>query len=137
MRLKIRCDCTGEPPGELTVIATVGSFEALNAFSMAPATAARARPGRRGVTMPIGPVKRSTGTMGPRLKKRIGEPRVVRATWSFGDDRAGTSPNSRPGRPFPFRSLGGLGQRQGGAMAQHRFHLGLETVLWIVQDQPW
>ena len=33
---------------------------------------ARARPGRSGVTMPIGPEKRSTGTTGPRLKKSIG-----------------------------------------------------------------
>jgi hypothetical protein len=72
MRLKIKCDCTGEPPGELMVIATLGNFEALKAFSMAPASDAKASPGRSGVTMPIAPVKRRTGTIGPRLKKSIG-----------------------------------------------------------------
>src|SRR5262245_8130682 len=72
MRLKIRCDWTGEPPGELTVIATLGNLEAVKAFSMAPASDAKARPGLNGVTMPIAPVKRKTGTIGPRLKKSIG-----------------------------------------------------------------
>src|ERR1700704_2227803 len=73
MRLKMRCDWTGDPPGEFTTIATVGSLETLNALSIGPATEASARPGRKGVTMPIGPEKRSTGTTGPRLKKRIGQ----------------------------------------------------------------
>src|SRR6476660_9683808 len=71
IRLKIKCDCTGEPPGELTTTATLGSLEALKAFSMAPANDARESPGRNGVTMPIAPVKRRTGTIGPRLKNSI------------------------------------------------------------------
>ncbi len=74
MRLKMRCDWTGDPPGEFTTIATVGNLEKLKALSIGPATEASASPGRKGVTMPIGPVNRSTGTTGPRLKKRIGEP---------------------------------------------------------------
>ena len=71
MRLKIRCDCTGEPPGELITTATVGSLDRAKAFSIGPATVDSDKPGRSGVTMPIGPEKRSTGTTGPRLKKRI------------------------------------------------------------------
>src|SRR5438552_1833163 len=67
----MRCDCTGEPPGELITTATVGSLEMLNARSIGPASAARARPGRRGVAMPMSPLKRSTGTMGPRLNNDI------------------------------------------------------------------
>jgi hypothetical protein len=71
MRLKMRCDCTGDPPGELITTATLGSLERLKAFSIGPATDAIASPGRNGVTMPMGPVKRSTGTTGLRLKKSI------------------------------------------------------------------
>src|SRR4051812_25453691 len=67
----MRCDCTGDPPGEFTTTATVGNLEKLKAFSMGPATEARARPGRKGVAMPMGPENRSTGTTGPRLKRRI------------------------------------------------------------------
>ena len=54
MRLKIRCDCTGEPPGELMTTATVGSFDSAKAFSIGPATEASASPGRNGVAMPMG-----------------------------------------------------------------------------------
>jgi hypothetical protein len=64
----MRLDCTGEPPGELTITATDGVFDNLKAFSIAPAQAPIERPGRKGVAMPIGPVKRSTGTTGPLLK---------------------------------------------------------------------
>ena len=102
MRLKMRCDCTGEPPGEFTTTATVGSLEKLKALSIGPATEASASPGRSGVAMPIGPEKRSTGTTGPRLKKRIGEPlrRPVGA-----DDMACRRPNSRPYCLFSAGSL--------------------------------
>src|SRR4051794_10150911 len=83
MRLKMRWDWTGDPPGELITIATLGSLEKLKALSIGPATDASASPGRRGVTMPIGPVKRSTGTTGPRLKRRIGVPsRGPSVTWA-------------------------------------------------------
>jgi hypothetical protein len=37
MRLKSRFDCTGEPPGELTMTATAGIFESEKAFSIAAA----------------------------------------------------------------------------------------------------
>jgi hypothetical protein len=53
-------------------IATVGNYDIEKAFSIGPATELSARPGRSGVAIPIGPEKRSTGTTGPRLKKRIG-----------------------------------------------------------------
>src|SRR5262245_41888784 len=130
MRLKIRLDCTGEPPGELTIIATVGSFESENAFSIAPATELKARPGRKGVAMPIGPEKRSTGTTGPRLKKRIG----CSCVWS---GALGYFPsltikvrgclNSRPGIA--------AAQRQGGAVAQDRIDLGPKPLVLVVQNQ--
>jgi hypothetical protein len=64
----MRLDWTGEPPGELTITATDGVFDILNAFSIAPAQTPIERPGRSGVAMPIGPEKRSTGTTGPLLK---------------------------------------------------------------------
>jgi hypothetical protein len=38
---------------------------------MAAAQDAIASPGRKGVTRPIGPSKRSTGTTGPRLKGQM------------------------------------------------------------------
>ena len=72
MRLKMRLDCTGEPPGEFTTTATVGSFDRLNAFSIGPATEASPSPGRSGVAMPMGPVKRRTGTVGVRRNKPMG-----------------------------------------------------------------
>src|SRR5687768_10631285 len=71
MRRKMRLDCTGEPPGELTVTATEGVLARPNAFSSGPARAAIERPGRSGVTMPIAPEMRSTGTTGPRSKNHI------------------------------------------------------------------
>src|SRR5258706_1354341 len=71
MRLKMRFDCTGEPPGELMTIATLGSFDIVKARSMAPAAVASERPGRSGVAMPIGPDRRKTGTTGRRLKNHI------------------------------------------------------------------
>src|SRR5262245_31255797 len=96
MRLQMRCDCTGEPPGELTTTATVGSLDRLDAFSIGPATDARPRPGRSGVTIPIGPAKRSTGTTGPRLKKRIGRS-LGRPVWDVNTHTiAANPPNSRP-----------------------------------------
>src|SRR5689334_2970145 len=88
MRLKMRWDCTGDPPGELITTATLGSLERLKAFSRGPATDARASPGRNGVAMPMGPEKRSTGTTGLRLKKSM---RVVLS--GFGD---GTHHNTKP-----------------------------------------
>src|SRR5262245_45772307 len=86
MRLKIRCDCTGDPPGELMETATVGSLERLNAFSIGPAKEAIASPGRSGVTMPIGPDRRSTGTTGLRSKNSMIRPRALALADSAGHD---------------------------------------------------
>src|SRR5690606_17713340 len=71
MRLKIRLDWTGEPPGEFTITATLGTFDKLKALSRPLATEPIVRPGRSGVARPIGPEKRTTGTTGRRLKNRI------------------------------------------------------------------
>lgn len=67
----MRLDCTAEPPGELMTTATEGSFDISKARSIAVAHEAIASPGRSGVTRPIGPSKRSTGTTGPRLKNHM------------------------------------------------------------------
>ena len=45
-------------------MATLGSFEAENARSIALATVASESPGRSGVAMPMGPVSLRTGTVG-------------------------------------------------------------------------
>jgi hypothetical protein len=72
----MRLDCTAEPPGELMTMATVGSFDSSKAFSMAPAHCAIDKPGRSGVTRPMGPEKRSTGTTGPpKPKNHMRQPR--------------------------------------------------------------
>jgi hypothetical protein len=71
MRLKIKFDCTGEPPGEFTTTATLGSFDRLNAFSSPGATVLIESPGLSGVANPIGPENRTTGTTGRRLKNHI------------------------------------------------------------------
>ena len=67
----MRCDCTGDPPGELMQMATDGALESVKAFSMAAAAVAIDKPGRKGVAMPIGPEKRSTGTTGLRENNPI------------------------------------------------------------------
>jgi hypothetical protein len=43
-----------------------------------------AKPGRSGVTMPIGPEKRSTGTTGLRLKNRIDTASIGRWSLEYG-----------------------------------------------------
>jgi hypothetical protein len=52
----------------LTITATAGTFDKAKAFSIGPASEAMESPGRSGVTMPIGPESRRTGTTGPKLK---------------------------------------------------------------------
>ena len=47
MRRKIRCDCTGEPPGELMTIATAGAPFTAKARSSGPASVDSVTPGRR------------------------------------------------------------------------------------------
>ena len=90
-------------------------------------------PGASGVTMPIGPEKRSTGTTGPRLKKQHRQ--------TSRDDLASTiwpaaRPNSRPCWPVLGRLPCWFLERQRPAMAQYGFDLGAEAVARVVQDQP-
>ena len=49
MRRKIRCDCAGEPPGELISSATARALRVENARSSVRATPASVSPGRSGV----------------------------------------------------------------------------------------
>src|SRR5262245_20696645 len=103
-RVKIRCDCTGEPPGELMTTATVGSFEKLNAFSMAPATDASAKPGRSGVAMPMGPEKRNTGTVGLRRNRPIEHPQeATPLTWGAPAPAQAQTGTPKVGRADPRR----------------------------------
>ena len=72
MRRKIRCDCAGEPPGELMMSATAAALRTANSRSSARAMPAMLSPGRSGVEKPMTPVRRSTGTTGRSLRKRCG-----------------------------------------------------------------
>ena len=63
MRLKIRCDCTGEPPGELTISATAGAFIA-NAFLSSGATEDSVRPDWKRDSLPMVPASLTTGISG-------------------------------------------------------------------------
>src|SRR3990170_2843056 len=65
-------DCTAEPPGELIWMATALAPRMEKALSMAEALVDRARPGRSGVTTPIGPLNLRTGTRGARLVRKSG-----------------------------------------------------------------
>ena len=64
MRRKIRCDCAADPPGELMTIATAAASRVAKARSSAGATAAIESPCRSGITAPITPDSRTTGTAG-------------------------------------------------------------------------
>src|SRR4029079_17451355 len=67
----MRCDCTGEPPGELMTIAIALAFFTAKARSRSFAVVASVMPGESGVENPIAPVRRTTGTVGvPRRKRR-------------------------------------------------------------------
>ena len=72
MRRKIRCDCEGEPPGELMISATARALRTEKARSSALATVDNSRPGRSGVTTPMTPASRTTGTTGMSRRKRAG-----------------------------------------------------------------
>ena len=76
MRRWIRCDCTGEPPGELISSATALARRVVNAFSSGRATLASVRPGRSGVERPIAPDSRTTGTTAPPPRMRFGSQRA-------------------------------------------------------------
>ena len=64
MRLKIRCDCAAEPPGELMTSATALAPGTEKARSRSGATLDMATPVRSGITAPMGPDSRNTGMMG-------------------------------------------------------------------------
>src|SRR5215217_2273131 len=64
IRLKIRCDCAAEPPGELMTRATAFAPGTEKARSSRGATLDMASPERRGITAPMGPDRRTTGTTG-------------------------------------------------------------------------
>ena len=72
MRRKIRCDCAGEPPGELIDSATARALRRPKARSSVRAAVASISPGRSGVDTPITPVSRTTGTTGMSERKRAG-----------------------------------------------------------------
>ena len=57
MRRKIRCDCAGEPPGELMISATARALRIEKARSSERAVEDSIRPGRSGVDTPMTPVK--------------------------------------------------------------------------------
>ena len=82
MRRKIRCDCDGEPPGELMISATARALRTEKARSSERATVDSMMPGLSGVTTPITPDKRTTGTAGMSGRKRAG--RTGRRTSSTG-----------------------------------------------------
>ena len=50
MRRKIKCDCAGEPPGELTISATARALRTEKARSSERAVDDSINPGRNGVT---------------------------------------------------------------------------------------
>ena len=72
MRRKIRCDCAGEPPGELMISATARALRVEKARSSERATVESISPGRSGVTTPMTPDSRTTGTTGISARKRAG-----------------------------------------------------------------
>ncbi len=72
MRRKIRCDCAGEPPGELTINATARALRTENARSSERAIVDNISPGRSGEVTPMTPDSRTTGTTGMSGRKRAG-----------------------------------------------------------------
>src|SRR3954463_5421729 len=80
---KIWRDCTGEPPAELITSASAFAFLIANARSSVLAMPASDMPGRSGVTAPITPDSRTTGTMAVPGRKRAG--------------RSPLNPSSHPG----------------------------------------
>src|ERR1700722_473802 len=72
MRKYIWRDCTGEPPGELITSATALAFLVAKARSSILATPASDMPGRSGVTAPITPDNRTTGTTALARRRRAG-----------------------------------------------------------------
>ena len=120
MRRWMRCDCAGEPPGELMTSATAA--DAGQSRRPAPGCSARPpieRPARNGDTAPIAPLRRRTATRGTSPAPAPGQERAqgtrqenwhAVATRARGkgaaaragrDGRAGRS-NAEVGRDEPF-----------------------------------
>ncbi len=72
MRRKIKCDCAGEPPGELTISATARALRTEKARSSERAADDSISPGRNGELTPMTPASRTTGTTGMSGRKRAG-----------------------------------------------------------------
>ena len=72
MRLKMRCDWDGEPPGELMIKATARAWGIAKARSNDLAMVESSNPGRSGVTTPMTPARRTTGTTGMSVRNRRG-----------------------------------------------------------------
>src|SRR3974390_1711902 len=64
MRAWIRCDCAGDPPGELISSATARAPLTAKARSSVRAIDDIMRPGLSGVATPMVPDRRTTGTIG-------------------------------------------------------------------------
>src|SRR3954447_348496 len=88
MRRKICRDCTGEPPGELITSATALALRVAKARSSILATPPSVMPGRNGVTAPITPASRTTGTIAAPRRQRAG-------TSSVSLDHHDTRPSTR------------------------------------------
>jgi hypothetical protein len=83
MRRMIRCDCDGEPPGELITSATARALRVAKARSSDRAVVDSIRPGRSGDDTPITPVSRTTGTTGMSERNRAGTSRCKNSSGRF------------------------------------------------------
>ena len=95
MRRWIRCDCTGEPPGELIASATAFAPRVVKAFSSGRAVLASVSPGRSGVESPIVPESRTTGTTALPPRRRLGSQgrtasRTLASSWRKCSDMLGS-----------------------------------------------
>jgi hypothetical protein len=61
----MRCDCTGEPPGESMTMATAGAAFTENAFRNSGVAVESVSPEWKRESLPMAPESRTTGTTGP------------------------------------------------------------------------
>src|SRR5215510_14725618 len=103
IRRKMRCDCDGEPPGELMTKASARVRGIAKARSNDLAIVESSSPGRRGVTTPMTPARRTTGTTGMSVRNRRGTSRAVTLTRRApklsrdGGVELGIYPDTQPG----------------------------------------
>ena len=76
MRAWIRADWTGEPPGELMLIATAAMPLRAKARSRTPFDDLKVMAGRKGEPMPMAPLSATWLTTGTDLRKRKGIKRL-------------------------------------------------------------